>query len=196
MSFGVGRVAMSDKFKLLTECEAAERLGCSVTQITYMRETGKLSFIPGRPPLIDERDLIAEISAFPLLTEAQAADRLGCTPLEVQRLRERGRIGYVRLKPVHYREEDIQAFQDAEKAVLAREKANRVAAREWEASRVRAKGEAAERARIPVLRQARNGFYYIHWIEVRRTKRISTRTREEAEAKSFLAWWKSRRSDS
>lgn len=39
------------------------------------------------------------------------------------------------------------------------------------------------------LQQADNGFYYVHWIEGRRTKRVSTRTKDLVAAKAFLAQW-------
>lgn len=39
------------------------------------------------------------------------------------------------------------------------------------------------------LRQADNGTYYLHWSEGRRSKRVSTRTKDVAEAKRFLAEW-------
>lgn len=34
-----------------------------------------------------------------------------------------------------------------------------------------------------------NGVYYVHWIDGRRTKRVSTRTKDLAAAKAFLAQW-------
>lgn len=43
--------------KLLTEAEAAEILRCSRSKVKRLRLTHKLSFIPGRPALIDEVDL-------------------------------------------------------------------------------------------------------------------------------------------
>lgn len=42
---------------------------------------------------------------------------------------------------------------------------------------------------IPELRQESNGFWYIFWTDRRRSKRISTRTRDMAEAKAFYAQW-------
>lgn len=44
---------------ILTEAEAAERLGCSVSKLKKLRYAGRLAFIPGRPVLILERDLLA-----------------------------------------------------------------------------------------------------------------------------------------
>lgn len=43
--------------KLLTQDEVAEILGCSVSKIRRLRQTGRLAYIPGRPVLIDEADL-------------------------------------------------------------------------------------------------------------------------------------------
>jgi integrase len=39
------------------------------------------------------------------------------------------------------------------------------------------------------LRQAENGVFYIHWTEGRRSKRVSTRTRDLAAAKTFFGQW-------
>jgi hypothetical protein len=44
--------------KLLTEPEVAERLRCSTSKIKRIRQAGLLAYIPGRPLLIDEADLI------------------------------------------------------------------------------------------------------------------------------------------
>jgi hypothetical protein len=42
---------------LLTELEVAERLRWSRAKVQRMRLSGKLAYIPGRPPMIDEADL-------------------------------------------------------------------------------------------------------------------------------------------
>ncbi|WP_245295732.1 helix-turn-helix domain-containing protein [Rhizobium rhizosphaerae] len=47
---------------MLTEPEVAERLRCSTSKIKRLRAAGKLAYLPGRPVLIDERDLDAFIS--------------------------------------------------------------------------------------------------------------------------------------
>lgn len=39
------------------------------------------------------------------------------------------------------------------------------------------------------LQQADNGVWYVHWIEGRRTKRVSTRTKDLGAAKAFFAQW-------
>lgn len=41
----------------------------------------------------------------------------------------------------------------------------------------------------PTLKRASNGTIYVHWTENRRSKRVSTRTADMAEAKAFLAQW-------
>jgi len=42
---------------------------------------------------------------------------------------------------------------------------------------------------IPTLKKAESGVYYVHWCVARRTKRVSTRTHDLAEAKAFLGQW-------
>jgi integrase len=42
---------------------------------------------------------------------------------------------------------------------------------------------------IPELQRADSGVWYVHWTEQRRSKRVSTRTRDLAAAKAFLAQW-------
>jgi hypothetical protein len=46
----------------LTEREVADRLRCSLPKVKRLRLTGKLTYLPGRPPLIDEEDLAAYIA--------------------------------------------------------------------------------------------------------------------------------------
>ena len=41
----------------------------------------------------------------------------------------------------------------------------------------------------PALKKDPNGFYYVYWTEGRRSKRVSTRSRNLEEAKGFLATW-------
>lgn len=41
----------------------------------------------------------------------------------------------------------------------------------------------------PYLKKAPNGIYYVHWTENRVGKRVSTRTKDLAEAKAFLGSW-------
>lgn len=57
----------------LTEPEVAERLRCSTTKVKRLRLSGKLSYIPGRPVLIDEADLQSYIDEVKILRDAKAA---------------------------------------------------------------------------------------------------------------------------
>lgn len=43
--------------ELLTDRQAAERMGWSCQKVQRLRLTGKLPFYPGRPPLIEPADL-------------------------------------------------------------------------------------------------------------------------------------------
>jgi excisionase family DNA binding protein len=45
--------------KLLLQSEAAEFLGCSEQKVKRLRLSGRLPYIPGRPVLLDEADLVA-----------------------------------------------------------------------------------------------------------------------------------------
>jgi excisionase family DNA binding protein len=47
---------------LLSESEAAERLGCSASTVKRLRLSGRLTYLPGRPVLIDEKDLAVFIA--------------------------------------------------------------------------------------------------------------------------------------
>lgn len=49
--------------KLLTETEAATVLKCSTTTVKRLRRSGRLTYVVGRPVLIDEADLQAFIDA-------------------------------------------------------------------------------------------------------------------------------------
>jgi excisionase family DNA binding protein len=60
---------MAETPKLLTEPEAAEILRCSPYTVARLRKAGKLPYIPGRPVLIDEADLLVYIE-----TVKRAAD--------------------------------------------------------------------------------------------------------------------------
>lgn len=44
-------------------------------------------------------------------------------------------------------------------------------------------------SKAPTLEQHENGRYYIHWLEGRRTRRVSTGEREVAEAQKFFGRW-------
>lgn len=58
---------------LLTEPEVAERLGYSKWKVQRLRLNGKLSYIPGRPVLVDEADLQKYIDEVKAIKDAKAA---------------------------------------------------------------------------------------------------------------------------
>jgi hypothetical protein len=188
--------------KLLTEPEAAEILRCSPYTVARLRKAGKLPYIPGRPVLIDEADLLAVVGHSPLLTEAQAAERLGLTPSRVRWLRDTGRIGSCPIRRAMYREEDIKAYFAAKEAERAREAANLIAIEEWKAEQAERKAEratlkkASMQARVldPVLRKSAWGVWYLHWTEGRRSRRVSTKTRSRSLAKAALRNWQMEKS--
>ena len=45
--------------KMLLQSEAAEFLSCSEQKVKRLRLSGRLPYIPGRPVLIDEADVVA-----------------------------------------------------------------------------------------------------------------------------------------
>ncbi len=49
--------------KLITQEEAARRLGVSPSTVKRLRISGRLAYIPGRPVLIDEADLEEYVAA-------------------------------------------------------------------------------------------------------------------------------------
>jgi hypothetical protein len=190
--------------RLLTEPEVAEILRCSPYTVARLRKSGKLPYIPGRPVMIDEADLLVFVGKSPLLTEAQAAERLGLKSSQLRWWRDTGRIGSCPIRRAMYREEDIEAYFAAKEAERAREAANLIAIEEWYAEQEQRKAElqrqrteereqkARRRAvvRIPVLKRSHHGVWYIHWCEGRRTKRASTKTHDEREANTILRRWR------
>lgn len=42
---------------------------------------------------------------------------------------------------------------------------------------------------VPTLKKSSDGIFYVHWTDAGRSKRVSTRTRDMAAAKSFLGTW-------
>jgi excisionase family DNA binding protein len=67
--------------KLITQDEAAKRLGVSSSTVKRLRIDGKLTYIPGRPVLIDEADLEKYIAA-KAEADAKKADALIETPAQ------------------------------------------------------------------------------------------------------------------
>lgn len=60
---------------LLTEIEAAERLHCSTSKIKRLRLSGQLPYLPGRPVLVDEKDLDQYVTDKRQKKEKKAASR-------------------------------------------------------------------------------------------------------------------------
>jgi hypothetical protein len=50
-------IDQDDKFRFYTEPEAAEMLRCAPSKVKRLRLAGKLTYVPGRPVLIAERDI-------------------------------------------------------------------------------------------------------------------------------------------
>ncbi|WP_036255268.1 helix-turn-helix transcriptional regulator [Methylocapsa acidiphila] len=72
----------SKQITLLLESEVAERLCCSTSTVKRLRNSGQLPYIPGRPVLIDEADLLA------LLEKRKRQTREETDPAAQQRARE------------------------------------------------------------------------------------------------------------
>jgi hypothetical protein len=66
---------------LLTEREVAERLRCAKTKVKRLRLSGRLVYIPGRPPLIDERDLKEYIDSVRQPVRASKSDKSETPPI-------------------------------------------------------------------------------------------------------------------
>ena len=64
--------------KLLTESEVAERLRCSPYTVARLRKRGRLPYIPGRPVLIDEADLLAYLEC--MKCRPQTSDKQTTAP--------------------------------------------------------------------------------------------------------------------
>ncbi len=62
-------------FVLLTQAETAERLQCSVATVKRLRKAGKLSYLPGKPVLIDEQDVFRFLAEKAAKKEERAAKR-------------------------------------------------------------------------------------------------------------------------
>ena len=83
---------------LLTEREVADRLRCSLPKVKRLRLTGKLAYLPGRPPLVDEEDLEAYVAFAKRSSEPPPPP----TPEEVSakgiaEARQRARMGWLQV---------------------------------------------------------------------------------------------------
>jgi excisionase family DNA binding protein len=56
-----GQGSLSEFPKLLTQPEVAAILRCSPYTVARLRKAGKLAYIPGKPVLIDEADVLAYV---------------------------------------------------------------------------------------------------------------------------------------
>lgn len=82
---------MNEAHRYLKDAEVAEILRCTERGVKHMRLTGKLPYLPGRPPLIDRYDLRRwiddrKIRATKSLVEASSPD-----PEALKRAREKAR---------------------------------------------------------------------------------------------------------
>jgi excisionase family DNA binding protein len=75
--------------KLLTEPEVAEILRCSTRTVARLREAGKLPYIPGRPVLIDEADLLVYIESVKKAVDPEPKAEPG-TPEYQKQINEEG----------------------------------------------------------------------------------------------------------
>lgn len=69
----------------MTEAEAAELMRCSREKIKRLRLSGKLPYLPGRPVLIDEADLVAMIEAMKAKSVQKHPQRNLARPEEAMR---------------------------------------------------------------------------------------------------------------
>lgn len=69
----------------MTEAEAAELMRCSREKIKRLRLSGKLPYLPGRPVLIDEADLVAMIEAMKAKSVQKHPQRNLARPEEARR---------------------------------------------------------------------------------------------------------------
>lgn len=149
----------ADLFRVYDRQEAAERLGLTIEQLSYQRGIGRIGSFAVRPALFREADILNYLA-----DQARRA-RLKAENDEWRR--------------------NYPAMQAAarEAARLARQE-RRTAAREPG----REHG-CARKALEPALRTVPSGVWYIFWSDNRRSKRLSTGTRDEAQAQAVLRGW-------
>lgn len=151
--------------KLLTEMEVAETLRCSPSKVKRLRLSGRLAYLPGRPVLVREEDLIAYLESARrpartsedtpalknFLLEAEAAERLRCTTKRIKQLRETGQLKYMAGPPVVIDEADLERYIEAEmRNDHSDEENDRRAREEWareQVHKIRLKRRLWERSR-------------------------------------------------
>jgi hypothetical protein len=86
---------MSEFPKLLTQLEVAKILRCSPYTVARLRKARKLTFIPGKPVLIDQADVLAyiEIQKQPAIVEPKPIPKVlqPDTPEYRQKMNEEAR---------------------------------------------------------------------------------------------------------
>lgn len=75
---------------LLTEDEVAARLRCSRSKVRRLRLSGRLTYLPGKPPMVDEADLEAFIEREKRRREPPPARPVG--EIDVAAIRQRARM--------------------------------------------------------------------------------------------------------
>lgn len=152
----------ADLFRVYDRQETAERLGLTIKQLSYQRGIGRIGSFAVWPALFREADILNYL-----------ADQAHRARLKAEN--DEWRRNY----PA------VQAERAAARA--ARTIANREA---------RAAAQKAERARArerrgprPALRTATNGIWYVYWSDNRRSKRLSTGTRDPEQARAVLRSW-------
>jgi hypothetical protein len=89
----------------LTEKEVAERMRWTLSKVKRLRLTGKLPYVPGRPPMIDEADLEAYLAFAKRPAEPRESKRAGQVAkvpepseeeLKIQAINRRALIAWLR----------------------------------------------------------------------------------------------------
>jgi hypothetical protein len=81
----------------LTEREVADRLRCSLPKIKRLRLTGKLTYLPGRPPLVDEEDLEAYIAFAKRSSKPPPLTPEGASAKGIAEARQRARMRWLQV---------------------------------------------------------------------------------------------------
>ncbi len=76
---------------LLTDAEVAERLRCTAAKVKRLRLSGKLTYLPGRPPLIDEVDLESYLATAKRRAREEPPPPAAAPEIDVEAIRARAR---------------------------------------------------------------------------------------------------------
>ncbi|WP_160292313.1 helix-turn-helix domain-containing protein [Brucella anthropi] len=82
---------MNERHRYLKDAEVAEILRCTESGVKHLRLTGKLPYLPGRPPLIDRRDLRQWIDDRKIRATKSLAKASSPDPEALKRAREKAR---------------------------------------------------------------------------------------------------------